>query len=67
MSTTKSDDSGNDAGIYARARRKVANIADSTAEPESNDAWFKPTVIALSAVIAISLLFTLYFVLTDKG
>lgn len=67
MSTTKPDEPGGDASIVARARRRVANIADSTGEPETNDAWFKPTVIALSVIIAISLLLTVYFVVTDKG
>lgn len=67
MSTTKPDDPGSDASIVARARRRVANITDSTGEPETNDAWFKPTVISLSVIIAISLLLTVYFVVTDKG
>jgi hypothetical protein len=70
MSTTKPDDADasartTDANLFARAKKRMANIAES--EPERNDAWFKPTVIALSAVIAISLLLALYFFLTDRA
>lgn len=70
MSTTKPDDADaaartTDENLFARAKKRLANLGES--EPERNDAWFKPTVIALSAVIAISLLLALYFFLTDKA
>lgn len=70
MSTTNPDGADaatrtDDANLFARAKKRVANLTES--EPERNDPWFKPTVIALSAVIAISLLLALFFFLTDKA
>lgn len=67
MSNPKPAEAGSDASLVARARRKMANVADPNVDPDVNDSWFKPAVWTLSVIIAVSLLLTVYFILSDKG